>query len=867
MAIYIDSSGQLVDSDDDPDRLAEAGFMPATDRDIDAHNAQVDFDEKPFLGQAGEVIGAGVDAASRTVIGAMDSLGVDTGYSRDEQGNLVDPPGMLQNIADDAARARADIHPIASGVGQAAALAPLAAAGGGAGVALEAVAGGMAAEAENAWQADRPFSQEAAFLNVGAGLLVGGGLLAGAGAVGRVSRVGRNLLTEAEHTSAARAARDILDEAPAARGPKGEPLSADDIARRGPDDEGVAYIRDNADSLSDELATKQAKAAQELLDTYGEVAPLRMSPQEVDELIPDLPEPQAQWVTSVREAVELELEGLPDEVAAPLRERLQELGEGANPAEWFSRSSELSDELLRARTKASRATPIEDAELDFIPDGAAPAAAPGARLPNAAERLTEAKAMLDEGLQQESLWGAAATKEAQRARGYAERYGEHIDAFEDAFTTRSAAGARTTDPTSFRSLIDAPDSPSAATLRETLDSARATAEVAMKFGRPQEARRILDAVETLERGSRQAEVIRTARGTVSRETPKPGPLDSAVEWVTREGSRAALEEGVETAFKGGGAALGGMIGGAPGMAAGWFAGRALSKRYGDNVVGAVANAAADAVAGRQAARGATFRGVASLSKQARSGLKRGVGQLLTRASPATQAFERGIRVSAPRAAAVTAQNFDATRDHIEKMATQPEYFGQVMSQSFGSMPEAAPEVYRDLSIQTAKAVSYLNAVAPGGKGGGPFGQRVSVGEDELWEFNERFRAIADPEYIETELAAGRLSSQAIEAFQQMNPAAYEELRIDVFTQLGRLRQQGITVSIQAREQLDTLLNLDGGGEPGLTWGVAERALAAQQLRQPSGTNINMGESDASAGMSSGALSTLHNGAMAIARTG
>jgi hypothetical protein len=74
--------------------------------------------------------------------------------------------------------------------------------------------------------------------------------------------------------------------------------------------------------------------------------------------------------------------------------------------------------------------------------------------------------------------------------------------------------------------------------------------------------------------------------------------------------------------------------------------------------------------------------------------------------------------------------------------------------------------------------------------------------------------------VRTELAAGRLSSQAIESYELMHPKAYARLQRDVWERLHELKEQGIPVSVQAREQIDTLLNIDGGGDPALTWKVA-----------------------------------------------
>jgi hypothetical protein len=1113
MALYLDTEGRLVESEDDPERLAASGYTPAAPKDLERALGELEYEELPASGKVAETLRTGFAAAERPIIQGLDAAGLDMGYSRDEQGNMVDPAAAPEKLFDNEARLEAERHPIAAAVGQGVALSPLALTPGGlvGGVLGEAAAGGIAAEAENAWLEDREFAQEAAFLNVGAGLLVGGGILA-AGAAGKsLGRLGRNLFTEGEHSARARAARDLLEGAPKGKGGKG--LTAEDIAARGADDPGVSYLRDNADKLTDELADKQARAAQELIDSYGELSKLRPDPDEVAAAIPDLPIEQARWTTTAKREVETALEGLPDEVAKPLREKLGKLTDGDDPAKWFTRASELSDDLQRAKTRAARvdealgrsrarqgqagavslgddeaayqaklaefrarreklsgkepaapaagavdmggrgrgkygspeqlrkarvaaeeeiyshnqpldreniksfrevqarikagtateqdlagerlkdelfeaqgvswswtgqgygrgdaqdvaarqvskaapspaaaapesrssaassyferqkaqrspeeqalrdklqtAKPGSPAYLklakqleklqkqggsvsvgdlaglasspmgnvvgagagaaigDQIGEGHADAAAGGAlgfatsllmgRGRGAAGAVHAAKELLDAGLKDEGLWGAAARAEGQRAAGYARRYGEHLEAFENAFTSE-LRGKRVADPTKFREMLaDAASehTDAAKALRETLESARATADVAAKFGRKEDAARILKAIDSFETVSQQAKAIGAARKTVSRETAPKDPAAAALEWLAREGSGQLVDKGFD-AVTGAATVAGAHVAGPLGAGLGMMGGRYLKKQLGETVRTGVANAAADAAAGRLANRSAVFRAAQSMASLFKDGNRRGVQRLLSRPLELAESATNRLQLAAPTAAGVTALNYDATRDHIEKMATDPAYFAQAMGESFGTLPEAAPEVFSALSAQAAKVVNYLNAVAPGGKGGGPFGERVPVGEDELWEFNERMRAATDPEFIREELARGALSSQAIEAFELMNPKAYAQLQRDVFERLHELQEQEIPVPIQAREQIDVLLNIDGGGDPALTWKVAERAylaMARKEASQPTGGSFEGTETSA---MTSGALSTLGNGASAIAQTG
>lgn len=666
---------------------------------------------------------------------------------------------------------------------------------------------------ETEWQTDRDGLTETAFSNVGSGLLVGGGLVSGAAGLSKLSRGGRNLLTEAEHALSARAARDLLDEAPTGKAGSAD-LSADEIARRGGDDDGASYLRDNSDAITDELADKQARAAQQLFDHYSKLAPLRKTPDEIASIIPSDEHDQvnqARWVLQMRGAVENALQDVPAELAAPIREELGAMGDGEDPAEWFTRASELSDGLLQLHAKAARL-------------GAPAAELVDARSP--ADALMDAKSMLDEGLSQETVWGQAARLEAQRSAGYAQRHREHLGAFEDGFVFNGKL-----DPARFRELLQVDgDNPARQSLRETIESARTTADVAAKFGRHQEADAIRAAADQLDRLEGQGNALRAARRTVGSNTPK-ARMDAAIAFL------AAGADGSGGAF-------------------------------GDQVMSTVTGIEPDAAAARLAARGGVFRAVSAFSRGADERMDKAVRRALQQPRNEAQAAATGLRVSAPASAGVTPANFNATVDHIQRMATDPNYFGEVLSQSFGRLNETNPEVYSALARQTGKAVQYLAAAAPATHSGGPFGQRFTPGEDEVWEYNQRVSAATNPEFVARELELGRLSSQAVEAYQVVSPKKFQRLQVQTFAELRRMQQAGIPVPIQAREMIDVLMDIDGGGDPALTWKVAERGYAAKKRQEALSSRLNMpSNQEHASAMTSGALSTLNNGAAAIAQTG
>jgi hypothetical protein len=660
---------------------------------------------------------------------------------------------------------------------------------------------------ESEWMAQRDLAQEAAFTHVGGALLLPGSVVTDERGDAS-SRLGRNLLVESEHAANERSARELLRRRTAAEDPA---QTADEIARRGPNDGAVAYMRDNADTLNEELATKQAKAAQRLIDSYGELATLRQKPEDVAAVIPENELDQARWLTRAKADVSTSLEGLPPTIAAPLQERLTKLGAGHKPERWFTGATSLSDELLRASARAHRAGD-----------------------PETAQRLDMAKASVDRGLTDPGLWGEAATTEAQRSEGYARRFGEHIDGFEAMFTTAGARGERVVTADKFRELLGGADDPPArAALQAAIDGAKATADVARKFGRTDKAVDIERSIAMLERTQKQGAAVRAARGESGGQLD---PAAAALEWLSRS-----------------------VTPGAAGLS-----GPAAQRSLEESALTGMENSAAQAAATTLEARGGAFRAVNALTKRSVEDANGGLQTLF--APEHLELDDEEIAAAAQPTDRINLGNFDAARSHIDKMATDPLYFGSVMSASFGNMAETAPEVYDGLVQQSAKVVQYLSAVAPGGQSGGPFARKFAVGEDELWEFNQRFNAITDPAFLPQQIAAGRVTSQAVEAFQVMNPKQFSNMQVSMFARLSELEKRGVQVPIQTREQIDVLLDMDGGGDPALTWKVAERGYAAIARKNATRSKRPDGEGG-DTGMTSGALATLNNGASAIAQTG
>lgn len=810
MAYFVNKAGTIVEADekDLPD-LQEQGLRPASDGDIEKHNLQVDYDEKTLGGKALELANTGAESFGRAVTD-IGELAATPGAMLQEAitGEPVefDPSkGGIAEAFTPEARQRAEIHPIASTAGTIAATAPAMAFGGWGGLAAESLLSGNAFEAESAFQQNRQKSIE----NVAINTLIGLGTGAAAMGVGKLTEGGwnfaRNLVVEGEENASKAGARAILDEVSQKEATQAGD-TAETIAARGEKDPGVQYLYKERKGLRADIAGESTKAAQTMLDEYENLASMRATSDELRESIIDNSVQQAQATKAMKDSLqdalgEIKSAGVPS-VAKPFKDAVKGLTEGADPTKWFMRASETSDALVRAKQVA----------LDS-----------GSQI--AIEAVDKAQQVFRQGLEDSSIWGQAADQEASRFANFSRRYGDHIGDFEEHFT-QTLQGKRQASVSKFKDFLqDGLDSNGIPrkSLENMLDSAETSAEFAQKYGRTEQAARLTEAVDTIRKSLRQGDAIRAAEETVSKAAPsfkqkamdfgKELAVDAAVDYTASK-VFGVLPPGLSTVAR-------------------------LAKRAGlFNSIGIMA------------------KGTETLAKQS---VQRFMSPLTTALRTTSELAER----SAVPVSGLSIAGFDSLSKHIRKMAKDPKYFGDVMANNFGDMPETAPEVYSALSAQTAKTFAFLSTKLPQTSGGGPFAESIPVAEDELYEFDLYYSACMDPTSVYQSLEKGDLTSQQVEAFQTVYPERYKDLQLDVFQKLQQMHDDGIEVETQTREQLDVLFDLDGGGDPGMTWKVALQSYDAQQMLTSDKPKMPTALPQASQRSYPGAIQTLHNGAAAV----
>lgn len=364
MATFKDRAGKLWEFDNADDALRQ-GMVEASGADIDAHNDAVDAEEKqkaydaqPLGDRIGDTLTAGGQAFARQAMAPGMMLtealtGQRPGQVPQEQLPPDQRSALGEGVFSDEARARRERHPLAAGLGGAAALAPAAAAAGMGVAALAPAAGAifgttvpaMLTEAavtavpqeyDDAWLEQRPMQLSNVAANTlafaGVDFLFRGALhgisALGASKAAKPSAIGgRNVVSEAQG-----AARELVE--PAGHGSVGAASARDMLDQydgaiaQMSDSEAATLARDSEDHLflvAQDASESMTRLNNGLSEDLGSQLKYEDIHSYAQDWHPEQLEKQAKWFTRVSEGAE--------DAIATLRESEFSLGNYGKRAE------------------------------------------------------------------------------------------------------------------------------------------------------------------------------------------------------------------------------------------------------------------------------------------------------------------------------------------------------------------------------------------------------------------------------------------------------------------------------------------------------------------------------------------------------
>jgi hypothetical protein len=209
-------------------------------------------------------------------------------------------------------------------------------------------------------------------------------------------------------------------------------------------------------------------------------------------------------------------------------------------------------------------------------------------------------------------------------------------------------------------------------------------------------------------------------------------------------------------------------------------------------------------------------------------------------TPEARAIDRRAReLDVPRAVARfmgrrddPVQAWQDKRDMLTSVVQDPTKLAARMAENLGDLPTQQPEIFAKMVGQTMATVEYLHDKLPGASGKSaldPGGFPPSF--EEITEFSGHWVGALYPLDSLDDLSTNELLPEQMEAVQALWPDGYARFQSAAMAQIHELSQAGHAIPLEALEQIDSALDLDGAGEPALSSAMAGLIRQAEQSEQ------------------------------------
>lgn len=209
-------------------------------------------------------------------------------------------------------------------------------------------------------------------------------------------------------------------------------------------------------------------------------------------------------------------------------------------------------------------------------------------------------------------------------------------------------------------------------------------------------------------------------------------------------------------------------------------------------------------------------------------------------SPEARAIDRRAReLDVPRAVARfmgrrddPVQAWQDKRDLLTSVVADPALLASRMAENMGDLPTQQPEIFAKMVGKTMATVEYLHDKLPGAAGKSaldPGGFPPSF--EEITEFSGHWVGALYPLDSLDDLSTNELLPEQMEAVQTLWPEGYARFQAAALEQIHALSQERGAIPLEALEQIDSALDLDGAGEPALSSAMAGLIRQAEQSEQ------------------------------------
>ncbi len=360
-----------------------------------------------------------------------------------------------------------------------------------------------------------------------------------------------------------------------------------------------------------------------------------------------------------------------------------------------------------------------------------------------------------------------------------------------------------------------------------LDAAEKFTQAAKKYGVGAEDTAAADAVQASANKFRQA---------LSAAKEKVGSIDQAQAFLDKASGNGGVF---------GGSAIGSFIGGAPGAALGAGIGAVMNpaKFLAQRVQ--FEQMAVKTTKRLQGALGEFFgpmgSGAAALEKAGDVAAKTGTAARRAATPSLLGAFGKGA--STPELA------FTRRRDELQAAAqNMNEGARTAITEKFGDIAGDDPHGFGGAVMTASRAIDYLMGKmpesGPNPRSLTPLTSSIAPSKVEIAQFADAWNAVSDPLSVIDGLKTGTLRPEQIDAVKAVYPQMFQWMQQQTLEQLRELDLKGQEVPVRSRMMLDTMLDLNGAGEPafaptfgakfGALMGDATPPQQGQGARAPSG---------------------------------
>lgn len=201
-------------------------------------------------------------------------------------------------------------------------------------------------------------------------------------------------------------------------------------------------------------------------------------------------------------------------------------------------------------------------------------------------------------------------------------------------------------------------------------------------------------------------------------------------------------------------------------------------------------------------------------------------------------------------------------DLLSKVVADPSRLASTMAANLGDLPRLQPTVFTKMVSQTMQAVEFLHEAMPAPTGKTtlmPNGYPPPI--EDIHTFAGTWVGVLHPLDALDDLAANDVQPEQMQAVKDFWPPAFEMFRQSALSQIYQLGQKRGPIPLEALQQIDSALELNGAGEPALSSEMGQliaqaTAQAAQQQKPPAAPSPM--QSQAPSRLASSSLGSLHD---------